>query len=281
MEKTPEVIKKKHNYGWVLVWFFLFGAVVAYLDRVSLSYAATSMQKELAISATKMGVLLSAFQLPYAIANLPAGKLVDKFGAKRVFFISTLLWALSAMCVGISQGFYSLYGSRMLLGIAESPFFICGTRVVMDWFNEKERGLPISIFNSGGQIANIIGGPIMTTLLVYIGWRWTFIGLGIVGLIVPFIWLRVHRERRDVSVEEGGTDEPEEESTVKISILKLFVQRSTIGMMLGNFCVTYTVWVLLTWLPTYLEEERGLSMMKVGFVSMIPYPGLFTSVFGT
>ncbi|MDN6967672.1 MFS transporter [Oenococcus sp. UCMA 17063] len=266
------VKKKSFNYGWIMISVLTFGSIIAYLDRVSLSYSSTNISTDFKLSAVQLGYILGAFQLPYAFANLPAGWLVDKFGTKKIFFIGSLLWGIITIGAGCTVGFKSLYFMRVLLGIAEAPFYICGMRLAMDWFDSKKRGLAISIFNGGNQVSSVIGGPIMSLMLVSIGWRGAFISLGILGLLVPILWLKFFKENESVSSKKKPIKQVVAKEN-KIKILKLFKQRSTWGMMLGDFCVTYTVWMLLTWLPNYLKTARGLSTIDVGWVTVLPYLG--------
>ncbi|MEV0481214.1 MFS transporter [Streptomyces sp. NPDC050508] len=260
---------------WVLVALLVIGGVVNYLDRATLSVANTTIAGEFGLNATEMGLLLAAFSWPYAIANLPAGYLVDRFGPKRMYAWAAGLWSLMTMVTAAAHSFGLLYGARVALGVAESPFFTASLKVNERWFNKDERALPISIVNTGSQIANAIAPPILTGLLLTFGWRGMFVAVGALGILVMLVWLRVYR---DPTLREQAIIRGEElaqaranEQAKPASWGALFRQRNTYFMILGAFGIFYTVWVYLTWLPSYLQTSRGLSLSQTGWLSSLPY----------
>jgi MFS family permease len=268
-DKNGVLKKEKMNYGWILVAILLFGAVVNFLDRVNLSIANTTIAHQFSFSSPQMGLLLSAFLWPYALSNLPAGWLVDKYGPKKLFTIATLLWSIATVMGGFSQGFASLYASRVLLGIAEAPFYICGAKITQKWFDERERGLATSIFNMGAQISNAIAPPLLTLILLSFGWRVMFIGLGLTGFSVTFLWLKFYKDKDNAKTSDVVASNKTENTKVSWGVL--FKHPSTWAMMAGNCGLLFVFWVYLTWLPAYLSTQRGLSLMKTGWYASIPY----------
>ena len=270
---------------WVLVALLVIGGVVNYLDRATLSVANTTIAGEFGLNATEMGLLLAAFSWPYAIANLPAGYLVDRFGPERMYAWAAGLWSLMAMVTAAAHSFGLLYAARVALGVAESPFFTASLKVNERWFNKDERALPISIVNTGSQIANAIAPPILTGLLLTVGWRGMFVAVGALGILVMLVWLRVYRDPtlreqaiiRGEELAEAGANEQARPA----SWGALFQQRNTYFMILGAFGIFYTVWVYLTWLPSYLQTSRGLSLSETGWLSSLPYLcGILGVLFG-
>ena len=260
---------------WVLVALLVIGGVVNYLDRATLSVANTTIAGEFGLNATEMGLLLAAFSWPYAIANLPAGYLVDRFGPKRMYAWAAGLWSLMTMVTAAAHSFGLLYAARVALGVAESPFFTASLKVNERWFNKDERALPISIVNTGSQIANAIAPPILTGLLLTVGWRGMFVAVGALGILVMLVWLRVYRDPtlREQAVIRGEelAEARANEQAKPASWGALFRQRNTYFMILGAFGIFYTVWVYLTWLPSYLQTSRGLSLSQTGWLSSLPY----------
>ncbi|MFI6544798.1 MFS transporter [Streptomyces prunicolor] len=270
---------------WVLVALLVIGGVVNYLDRATLSVANTTIAGEFGLNATEMGVLLAAFSWPYAIANLPAGYLVDRFGPKRMYAWAAGLWSLMTMVTAAAHSFGVLYAARVALGVAESPFFTASLKVNERWFNKDERALPISIVNTGSQIANAIAPPILTGLLLTVGWRGMFVAVGALGILVMLVWLRVYRDPtlREQAIIRGAelAEARANEQAKPASWGALFRQRNTYFMILGAFGIFYTVWVYLTWLPSYLQTSRGLSLSETGWLSSLPYLcGILGVLFG-
>lgn len=273
---------KKAGLRWGIILLLLLGAIVNYLDRSNLSIANTTIAAEFGLSSTQMGLLLSAFLWPYALANLPAGWLVDRFGPKKMFAWASGLWSVATIVSAFVNTYSLLYAMRMLLGVSESPFFTSGLKVTERWFAKSERGLPTSIINTGSQIANAIAPPLLTVLMLTMTWRGMFILVGAIGLIIMLIWLKVYRDpsfAEKQAINQNDTtadavpavelDAAQPETEAKWSTL--FKNSSTWFMIIGNFGIMFTIWVYLTWLPSYLEKEQGFTLKETGWIASIPF----------
>ncbi|TKH45090.1 MFS transporter [Paenibacillus terrae] len=270
---------KKAGLRWGIILLLLLGAVVNYLDRSNLSIANTTIAAEFGLSSTQMGLLLSAFLWPYALANLPAGWLVDRFGPKKMFAWASGLWSVATIISAFVNTYSLLYAMRMLLGVSESPFFTSGLKVTERWFAKSERGLPTSIINTGSQIANAIAPPLLTVLMLTMTWRGMFIFVGAMGLIIMLIWLKVYRDptfaekqaitQNDMADKSNAVQSETQAPTAKWS--SLFKNSSTWFMIIGNFGIMFTIWVYLTWLPSYLEKEQGFTLKETGWIASIPF----------
>lgn len=264
---------KRVRVRWVFIALLVVGGVVNYLDRSTLSVGNTTIAKDLHLNALEMGLLLSAFSWPYAIANLPAGYLVDKFGAKRMFAVAATLWSMVAIVTSFARSFPFFYGARVALGVSESPFFTSGLKVSERWFRKDERSLPLSVINTGSQIANAIAPPLLTFLLLTMSWRGMFVIIGILGFFVVAVWVKVYRDPtaeeeiaiKGLEVEAAATSE---KPASWGSLLRL---PNTWFMMIGAFGIFYTVWVYLTWLPSYLQTSRGFNLTQTGWIAALPF----------
>ncbi|OAA86327.1 MFS transporter [Clostridium ljungdahlii] len=267
--------KSKLNIRWAFVILLLIGAIVNYLDRANLSVANTTIAKEFHLSSTQMGLLLSAFLWPYAIANLPSGWLVDKFGPKKMFSFASGFWSTATIICSFISSYPLFYLMRMILGVAESPFFTAGLKVNQRWFSDEERGLPVAIINTGSQISNAIAPPILTLLLVAFGWRSMFVIIGVLGILVLLVWQKLYRDptSEETIAIKGSLEAAQEvrKSGKQASWGELFKHRNTWFMIIGNFGIMFTIWVYLTWLPSYLQKERGFSLTQSGFIASLPY----------
>ncbi len=284
MASTDPTRPTWNRFRWYLVALLVVGGVVNYLDRSNLSIANTTIAGEFGLSSTEMGLLLAAFSWPYAVANLPAGYLVDRFGPKRMYAWAAGLWSLVSMVSSAASSFGVLYAARVALGISESPFFTASLKVNERWFAKSERALPVSVVNTGSQIANAIAPPLLTVLMLLLGWRGMFLVIGALGLGVVLVWLRVYRDPTLREQTQIKGDEAETRDTAdkpKVQWGQLFRQRNTYFMMIGAFGIFYTVWVYLTWLPSYLKTARGFSLAEIGWLAALPFLcGIVGVVFG-
>ena len=275
-ERSAAPLPKAINtLRWTAVVLLVIGGVVNYLDRSTLSIANTTIAAEFSLGPVEMGLLLSAFSWPYALANLPAGYLVDKFGPKKMFAWACVGWSIAGGLMALANSFGVMYALRVLLGVTESPFFTAGLKVNQRWFHEKDRAVPVAVVNTGSQIANAIAPPLLVALMLVIGWRGMFIIIAALGFVVVAFWLRFYR---DPNVQEmvaihgnaegvSSTKKAEEQA----SWGELFKRSNTWFMILGAFGIFYTIWVYLTWLPGYLQQQLGFSLSQMGWVAMLPY----------
>lgn len=183
------------------------------------------------------------------------------------------LWSVATVASAFTNTYSALYAMRMLLGVSESPFFTSGIKVTERWFKKEERGLPTSIINTGSQIANAIAPPLLTVLLLTMSWRGMFVVIGAAGFIVMFVWLKIYRDPDYVAnkVKAVPKEEIKISHTSQAKWSQLFKYKSTWFMIIGNFGIMFTIWVYLTWLPSYLETERGFSLKQTGWIAAIPF----------
>jgi len=143
------------------------GMVICYAHRGALPFAAPTPIKELQISKTDMGFLLSAFFLLYSFMQMPAGWLVDRFGVKRSYALGFVVWSIASACTGLAGGFVTLIVLQVILGVGQSVAFPASSRAVANWFQNKERGTVTAVSgiqNFGGNLGGIIA-PFLTGYL--------------------------------------------------------------------------------------------------------------------
>ncbi|SDI49381.1 MFS transporter [Paraburkholderia phenazinium] len=273
--KTPRL----RRIQWVALAFLTLAGIVNYLDRSTLSIANHSVSGELGLSASQMGLLLSAFSFSYAFSQLPMGALLDRFGARLMLGLGMFVWSVAQLFGGFVQNLQQFLVARICLGIGEAPQFPAGAKVVSEWYSLRERGRPTGIFTTSSTIGPALAPPILTGLLLAFGWRWMFIAMGVMGIAVSIGWYLVYRNRREVVLEADEVthlteEEPHTRAERRMTGAEwrgLFASRTTWGMIFGFMGVIYMVWLYLTWLPAYLEHERHLSIARTGWIVSIPY----------
>lgn len=159
---------KKSYYNILIIFLLFFLALLNYIDRSTLSIANTEIANAFNITPTEMRILLSAFIWPYAIASLPARYMVDRLGVNKVTLISMVAWSVACVLGGLVIGFYSILLTRILLGLAEAPFFIVATRIIQHRFPSSQMGLMSSIVALGPRLANILAPLILVGLMLLI-----------------------------------------------------------------------------------------------------------------
>ncbi len=261
----------------VLTLLVVSGAV-NYIDRATLAVANPLISKDLGLSFSDMGLLLSAFLWSYAFCQLPAGALVDRLGPRLMMTASLATWSLAQALGGLVGGFSSFFGARLLLGMGEAPTFPTCARITRDWFNVRGRGGATGIWNCSSTLGTAISVPLLTFLMLNFGWRAMFAIMGAVGLLMAVLFYSIHRDpaQVDLSAEEraylADGDPPASASPVTWQDWRrLFGFRTTWGMLCGYFGTIYVTWIYNAWLPRYLEHERHFSISKTGMIAAVPF----------
>jgi MFS family permease len=272
---------------WLALVMLIVSAVINYLDRAALSIANIEVRQEMGLNATEMGVLLSAFLLSYAFAQLPAGVSVDRVGPRVLLGIGLAIWSVAQGVTGFVTSFTQFYWARIALGIGEAPQFPTAAKVISNWFHVSRRGLPMATATSASpSIGNALAPPILTALMLGFGWRVMFITLGVVGVGAALVWFLVYRDPEQCATPEDITyiRSGDTASTSKVTMkqwLRLFRCRTTWCMLVGNFGSGYLFWVYYAWLPGFLEIQHHISVAKTGiFASIPPLCGIFGALAG-
>jgi ACS family glucarate transporter-like MFS transporter len=264
---------------------FLFTlAMINYVDRVALSVASKPIAEEFHLSPVTMGYLFSSFLWTYLLCLMPMGVLVDKLGAKALNAVGIAVWSLATILTGLAPGYLALIGTRLAMGAGEATTFPAGGRVVREWIPASERGITNAIFMAGTQMGPALGAIVVAWIVSGIGWRGSFMVVGAVGFVWLAAWLywydspeRVRwlpAPERDKIVRERGADTAALEKRSGASrIVALLSTRTMWGLFLAEGCAVYTQYLFLTWLPSYLQTTRHLTILKTGVYTALPYAG--------
>jgi len=235
-----------------MVLFLLSVSVLAcYIDRSNLSIAAEMIKGELKISDFQLGALLSVFFWVYASLQLPAGWLVDRFDVKWVFTAGFFLWSAATAVTGLLHGFIALVIVRAVLGIGESIAFPSYSNIFSTHFTESQRGTANAALQIGLAMGPALGMSVGGVAVGRFGWRPFFLVLGLGSLLWLIPWIKVMPARAKSA--RVGT-----QSNVKLT--DFLRMRSAWGSCFGQFSLNYSLYLLVTWLPSYLIRSRHFTM---------------------
>jgi MFS transporter, ACS family, glucarate transporter len=251
---------------WVIV-FAVTLAVITYIDRVCISQAAPEISRELGLSKKQMGMAFSAFALAYALFEIPGGWLGDWIGPRKVLMRVVIMWSLFTAATGWAWNLISLLVARFIFGAGEAGCFPNLTKAFTLWLPQVERVRAQGIM----WLSARWGGAFTPLLVVWVfsmmSWRsaFTLFGLlGVVWAIFFFRWFRDNpREHKSVNSAELALLESAEHDAVGHSKIPWgkFVTSPTVWLLwLQYFCMSYGWYFYITWLPTYLQETRGLQL---------------------
>jgi ACS family D-galactonate transporter-like MFS transporter len=234
-----------------VLFLLSLSVLINYIDRSNLSIAADLIKGELRLSDLQLGALLSAFFWTYGCMQIPAGWLVDRFDVKWVFATGFFVWSAATAATGVLHGFAALIAIRIILGIGESVAFPSYSKILGTHFHESRRGSANAAVIAGLALGPAVGMLVGGTLVGHFGWRPFFLALGLGSLVWLVPWVAWMPRRTRVAAPA---------SEAQVRVLDILRQRSAWGTCLGQFCINYCLYFLVTWLPSYLRRARHYSM---------------------
>jgi ACS family D-galactonate transporter-like MFS transporter len=266
---------------WRIAFLLSLGVLVAFLDRVNLSVSQNALHEAFGISLVAFGYLSSAYSWTYALMQVPAGTLLDRWGVRRVGRIGSALWSLASFAAAASTGVTSFLLARFLLGIGESPVFPGNAKALGYWFPENERSLATAITDSAAKFSTAIGIPFLGLLLLHFGWRWSFVATGVISFGYFILFYAVYRnpsEDGELSAEEAqllarGHAQPEliSQQNTHAPLSYLLKQPKVLGLALGWAAYNYSFFLLLTWLPSYLSLAMHIDLFHSVLYTSVPW----------
>lgn len=270
---------------WVFLMLFAL-ATINYLDRVALSISAAGIASDLSISKVELGYVFSSFLWGYTLFLIPAGLLIDRFGSRWVAAVSMAVWSAATALTGGALSVGTLIAARVVMGTGESSCYPSAGRVIREWVPNSERATAMSIFNSGAYFGPALGAIVLSWLVSVAGWRWSFVVCGGVGFVWLALWLAFFRqpekatwlpeaERRQIERDRETSRQVRAcaSAVAPLGLTGLLRSRTVIGLMITQGCGSYTQYLFLTWLPNYLQTERGMTLLTSGAVMAVPYIG--------
>lgn len=269
-------------------------AFIMYLDRICLGeiVKTDAFLGETGLSKERIGSILGAFFFTYALFQVPAGWISDRFGARRVLSFYIFLWSLLTGLSGFVSGAAGLLVARLGVGVAQAGAYPTCSAIVRRWAPLKSRGLASSLISFGGRLGGA-SAPFLTMLLILNvgGWRQTLWIYGFTGIIIAVLYYILVRDRpsehpRCNQAERALIGElPDDQKPEIRDILRLLwaccCSRSLWLNSIGQFCVNIGWAFLVTWLPTYLKEVKQIPEQQGALmVSIVLSAGMLGQLIG-
>lgn len=262
---------------FLLVGTFLL-TMLLYVDRVVISAAKEQITGELQLSDTQFGWVISAFALGYALFQVPAGQLADRFGPRKALAVLVVFWSGFTALTGAAWGFLSLLMFRFAFGAAEAGAMPACAKTVYSWLPTAERGIAQGINLSGTRVGAALALPGLAWMLSSFGWRQTFLIMAAVGLLWVIAWYALFRDRPE---DHWAMSEAEVQKIIAgrtVSTAQTDSTKHGSGSHQGPlwpvvtqyFASCFTFFFALSWLFPYLQTTYGLTTVETGFFTAIP-----------
>ncbi|MDZ7671162.1 MAG: ACS family MFS transporter [Gammaproteobacteria bacterium] len=269
---------------YTVVFLSFLAVFICYIDRVNISVAIIPMAADLDWNAEMQGRVLSSFFLGYLLLQVAGGRLADRFGGKIVLGVGVLVWSLFTVLTPPAAyiGFTMLIIVRVLMGMGEAVTFPSIYTLYSRWVPLTERSRAVALANSGIPLGTVFALIVTPIIVQHLGWEWAFYLFGAVGVLWFAIWhFSVTARPADhpgVSADEHAAIEAGTERQRDAEVVPWRALMSSMpvwAIIVAHFCNNWSLYVLLSWLPTYVNKGLGVDYAAVGWVTMIPHIASF------
>jgi len=280
-------ITMRGKLRWILIFWMFVVSAIAYLDRVNISIAGTTIADEFHLDKVQLGWIFSAFVLGYALFQAPGGRIADWIGPRATLMIGVIWWGVFTSIItflppGAAGILAVLIGVRFCLGMGEAVVYPASNCVVAQWIPSSERGLANGFIFCGVGFGAGITPPLITYLMSHYGWRSSFWVSAFLGLIAGAVWYFVARDTPRqhpwITNEEavyiasglpqsgakGGSGD-------KLPWSSILTNRHVLAVTFSYFCYGYAAYIFFSWFFIYLNKVRGLDLKSSAYYTMLPF----------
>jgi ACS family hexuronate transporter-like MFS transporter len=257
-------------------------------QRLAVMWPAVS--RDIGADKSDYALLVTIFMVAYAVGQSLFGKILDVIGTRMGFAVSILVWSVSIAAHSVVRSLGVLSLLRVTLGVSEAGNWPGAVKANALWFPPRERALAQGVFNSGAAIGAIVSAPLVALLYEAIGWRATFLVVGVLGFLWLLPWLFVYRADPDAHpwlsaaerahiADRGGV--PGTAATdYSPSVRQLLRHRQSWAIIVSRFFLDPVWWLFVSWLPIYLAETFGFDVRQIGLFAWVPFVGAMLGSLG-
>jgi len=271
----------------ILPFLFLL-YIICFLDRINISFAALTMNKELAITSQQFGLLSGIFFFGYFLFEVPSNLLLHKIGARIWIARILITWGIVATLTGFIHSVHQLYVMRFLLGLAEAGYYPGVVLYLTYWFRRRERAQAIALVLTGLPVASILGAPVSGLILDHVhwlgvsSWRWLLILEGVPAVVfgVFTYFLLPSRpaeakflalDQKDWIIAELAREHEETLGEHLISVARTFTHLRVLHLASIQFTFVIGTYSLSFWMPQVIKSlSSHYSNTMVGFLAVLP-----------
>ncbi len=261
----------------IVLWLTVLLYMVTYFDRVLIATAMPTIQKEFGFGIETVGLIFAAFQISYALFQVPGGWLGDLIGPRRMLTAIVMWWSAFTAFTAMAWSVNSMIVFRFLFGMGEAGAFPNATRSLSRWMLPSERGWAQGVTHAGARLGAALTPVMVAFMILHFGWRFPFYFFGLVGVVWAGVWYWYYRDNPS---EHKSTNQAERELiqnalgappkrkgipwSIILSSPQMWVLSAT------YFCYGYALNMFLAWFPKYLEAARGMTLTQMGIFASLP-----------
>lgn len=264
----------RHIVLWLTVALYL----ITYMDRVAISAAVPSIQREFGFSTITIGWVLAAFQISYTIFNIPSGWFGDRIGPRKALTIIVTWWSAFTALTAMTFSATSMIVCRFLFGVGESGAFPIATRSLSNWMLPTERGWAQGATHAGSRLGGAVTPVIVAAIIAVWGWRAPFLIFALFGLLWGLVWFIYYRDRPD----EHGSVNQAERDMIRAALnrkerashnvpWKQILSSPQMWLLAAMYaCYGYSLNIYLSWFPKYLVDTHDMDLTTMGMYASFP-----------
>jgi MFS transporter, ACS family, glucarate transporter len=271
-----------------LLFFMMFVAIVInYMDRANFTVSVPLIEKRFGFDIGQMGEISFVWGLAYALFNFPGGWIADKLGIRKAASFALGWWSIFTILTTVAYSMGSWCVIRGFMGVGEAPIWPINAKTTSTWSAPSERARAFTMAGSGQFVGSALGVYASGLIVHWFGWQWTFIIFGALGLLWVPIWIVLVRDtpeahpwvnQRELRFIQGISGAvPIEQNQTHLSrqevkkALGVVLTRNGVGVLLTFLCFGYVLFTFLNWLPNYMDETFGLSIVKSASWTSVTY----------
>ena len=268
----------KTRYSVILMCFA--ATFVCYIDRVNISVAIIPMAEEFKWDLETQGIILSSFYVGYLIMQVMGGFLADRFGGKVVLGLGVLIWSFFTIATpwAAFSGMIGLLAARIGMGLGEAVTFPSVYSLITRWFPVHEKAKAVAFNASGIPIGTVFALVVTPIIVSELGWEWAFYLFGLVGVAWYAAWHLVvtntpaeHPRIAAAEMQFIAANAPAT-GTVETPPMRQFLRNKALwAIIVAHFCNNWTLYVILSWLPKFVNDGLGVAFASVGLIAMLPH----------
>lgn len=262
---------ERFPYWMRVILLFCLGWVVIYINRTVLNPVMGDIKGEFGLSNAQLGLINSVFFFSYTFMQIPSGVLADKIGKKLILIPGFLLFAAGQFGAGLMTTFFGFLIARLMTGLGQGSYYGPQYAMSSEAIPLEKRGVSTAIINSGAGIGMAIGlmGASFLAYNLDLGWRVPFyISALFAALLSVAFWLFLKEKPDEVVVQKKAVVQVVDENDGQ-PLIKMLTSVKMLAVYLVNFASNYGFYMILTWLPFYLQTERGIPAEQTGFFSSL------------
>ena len=262
----------------VVLWLTVALYLITYMDRVVISAAIPSIQKEFGFSTITIGWILAAFQISYSIFQIPAGWLGDRIGPRKALTMIVAWWSAFTAMTALTFSATSMIVCRFLFGAGEAGAFPIATRSLSHWMLPTERGWAQGVTHAGSRLGGAVTPAIVAAMILAWGWRAPFLIFAVFGLVWGVVWFTYYRDKPE---EHSGANQ-EERDLIRTGLnrktrasksvpWKQILSSPQMWLLSAMYaCYAYSLNIYLSWFPKYLVDTHDMDLARMGLYASLP-----------